>query len=83
MKLYLAPYGTQKDFYGKAVVDFTDKGQVLYSYNTAVAMFDTKGKFHRLWDGYSATTQKHVNAFRQHAHHTALTKKEWLSLAVE
>ena len=57
MKRYeLAPNGTQKNFYGKAVVEIDNAGnETLYSYNTPIIK--------RLVDGSSNTTGKHIKAF--------------------
>ena len=53
-----------KSFYGKAVVkEYRWGDKVLESYGTAVCMIDKGGNFTRLWDGYSATTMRHVNSF--------------------
>ena len=64
MKMYdLKPNNRQKSFYGKAKVIEYDNGVIqLKSYDTIVAQVQN-GKFERLWDGYSATTMRHVNAF--------------------
>lgn len=52
-----------KSFYNKAVVTEHDNGDIeLRSYNTIVCRI-RNGKFERLWDGYSATTMRHINAF--------------------
>lgn len=53
-----------KSFYGKAKVIETDNGEkVLQSYNTFVCRITAAGRFVRMWDGYSATTMRHVNSF--------------------
>lgn len=64
-KYELTPkYDSRKSFYGKATVTVNDRGDsVLQSYNTNVAMITESGDFVRLWDGYSATTMRHVNEF--------------------
>ena len=76
MKTYeLMPTNNQKSFYGKAVVTVYDNGlQVLRSYNTDVAAIEPGGKIRRLWNGWSATTGKHIAAF------AGIGKKEYLSL---
>ena len=52
-----------KSFYNKAKVTELDNGDIeLTSYNTIVCRI-RNGKFERLWDGYSATTMRHINAF--------------------
>lgn len=61
--VYLAPVDSHKSFYGKARVELFDNGaMILWSYSTPVAAF-YNGTFTRLWSGWSATTQRHVNAF--------------------
>lgn len=65
-EFYLTPNTEQKSFYKKAMVKVFcwDKMVVLYSYNTQIMRYDTSAKkVQRLWFGYSATTQKHINAF--------------------
>lgn len=62
-KFELRPDGRQKSFYGKAIVtEYSKDLAILTSYNTEVAAIKN-GEFIRLWDGWSATTQKHINAF--------------------
>ena len=54
---------TRKSFYNKAKVTELDNGDIeLTSYNTIVCRI-RNGKFERLWDGYSATTMRHINSF--------------------
>lgn len=62
-KFYLIPCDSRKSFYNKAFVIRDDEGMLtLYSYNTPILSFN-RGKFTRLWFGWSATTQRHINAF--------------------
>lgn len=67
MKIYDLPvmgYDRAKSFYGKARVIEKDNGEkVLQSYTTDVCKITSNGEFVRLWDGYSSTTIRHVNAF--------------------
>ena len=59
----LQPIDGRKSFYNKAKVTELDNGDIeLTSYTTIVARIHN-GKFERLWDGYSATTMRHINAF--------------------
>lgn len=52
-----------KSFYNKAKVAELDNGDIeLTSYNTIICRI-RNGKFEKLWDGYSATTMRHINAF--------------------
>lgn len=67
-KYYLPPMGYEraKSFYGKAFVIEKDNGEkVLQSYETEVCKITSGGEFVRLWDGYSATTMRHINSFLQ------------------
>ena len=78
MKIYELPaYGdTRKSFYGKAHV-VEENGEIkLLSYATFVAKI-SNGKFVRLWDGYSATTMRHVNAFLKFFDMEGGGKKWW------
>lgn len=65
MKVFeLIPYDNRKSFYGKALVYEADDGtRTLRSYGTAVCQLLPDGKFRRMWNGYSATTMRHINAF--------------------
>ena len=66
MRIYeLIPtgYDRAKSFYGKAKVIETDGETLLQSYDTTVCKIDKSGEFIRMWEGYSATTMRHINAF--------------------
>lgn len=55
-------------------------GVACVSYDTIVCMYDENGAFLKLWEGFSKTTLKHINAFR-HAHGDKLiSKREWIEL---
>ena len=74
----LIPDNGRKSFYGKAVVDTLDDGsQVLYSYNTPIIKKYPNGELKRLYDGWSATTGRHIKAF------CGLDKKGFLNLEYE
>ena len=64
MNIYeLKPNDNRKSFYGKAEVIEKENGDIeLKSYDTIVARIHN-GKFERLWNGYSMTTMRHINAF--------------------
>jgi len=63
-RYYLEPKGSQKSFGGKAIVEEYENGdKVLLSYLTPVLKKTKEGKLIKLWDGYSATTGRHVKAF--------------------
>lgn len=66
-KIYELPcLDGHKSFYGKArVMECTNGEKLLQSYDTIVCKLDADGNFVRLWSGYSATTQRHVNSFLQ------------------
>lgn len=60
----LMPTNRQKSFYGKAQVTFTDDGaKTLFSYDTPILRINADNSLTKLWDGYSATTMKHINSF--------------------
>lgn len=62
-KFYLIPIDGRTSFYNKATVIEKDNGDIeLESYNTIVCRIKN-GKFEKLWNGYSPTTMRHVNAF--------------------
>lgn len=65
MKKYeLMPADSRKSFYHKAIVEVANDGtEILYSYETPVIRRNTDGSLTRLWDGWSATTGRHVTAF--------------------
>lgn len=53
--------------------------EIVYSYGTPVASW-SGNSFHRHWNGYSATTLRHINkAFRPS---TPITKAEWEKMEV-
>lgn len=57
-------HDTRESFYGKAHVLQDSQGNVfLKSYDTIVCFIDSAGAFHRLWSGYSVTTQRHIDSF--------------------
>ena len=76
-----------KRFYGKARIAHVESKsgrvyEILISYNTAVCMLDSAGRFVRLWNGYSATTAKHIAAFMNRYGLPGVGKHEWLELPV-
>ena len=74
----LTPTDGRKSFYSKAIVVIDNDGtETLYSYNTPVIRRWTEGKLERLWDGWSATTGRHVKAF------CGISKKEWDKMEVK
>ena len=60
----LIPTDGRKSFYGKAVVMIDDDGtETLYSYDTPIIKRLVSGGMIKLWDGWSATTGRHIKAF--------------------
>lgn len=59
----LLPDDSHKSFYGKAKVIVTDEGEYLRSYNTIVMYRDNNGNYYSTWNGWSATTGRHIKAF--------------------
>lgn len=79
MRVYeLQPNDSRKSFYGKAlIINFDNGSKALQSYQTIVAIETPDGKLHRTWDGWSATTGRHIRAF------AGINKSEWDELEVE
>lgn len=69
-----------KSFYGKAEVIENDGETLLRSYDTIVCKIDKSGGFVRMWEGYSATTMRHINAFLETFGISGGGKKWWDSL---
>lgn len=74
----------RKSFYKKAHVGIVMNdnnellGFVLKSYNTNVCFITNDGNIHKLWDGYSVTTMRHIHDFiYQFAGKNSGGKKEW------
>lgn len=63
----------QKSFYGKAFVEVDGDTETLYSYNTRI-MYRKNGTYHAVWNGWSATTGKHIRAF------SGMNKREYMRL---
>ena len=75
----------QKSLYDKALEICTSMGYELISNVTKVARIevDQDGKkLARLWDGYSATTMRHINAWLQWHGMNPITKKQWEEMEV-
>ena len=73
----------QKSYYGKATVSIINGWKVLTSYTTEVCAIDPQGNFHRFWNGYSATTTRHINSFIVQNGIDGGGKKWWESLPIE
>ena len=78
-------YDARQSFYGKARVRVDDNGnKFLFSYNVPVMWWDAKHmNLHRLWDGWSSTTGRHVKEFSLQCGCKAVTKKEWGKMTPE
>lgn len=68
-------------FVGRALIIPTETGYILRSYYTDVAEV-RDGEFIRLWDGFSVTTLKHINIFRQFTGFDTMSKREWIETEV-
>lgn len=63
-KFELMPNDGHKSFYGKAIVEIDNEGsETLYSYGTPILTKRTNGEMVKHWDGWSATTGRHIKAF--------------------
>lgn len=81
-KITLTPIDNRKSFYDKAIAIEHDNGVIeLKSYDTIVAKI-VDGRFYRLWDDYSVTTMRHVNAFLDKYGISGGGKAWWNSLEV-
>lgn len=68
----------QKSFYGKALVDETEDGITLYSYNTPIVTVGALyGEITVHWDGWSVTTGKHLKEFFLQLLWIPCNKKLW------
>ena len=75
----LSPVDGRKSFYGKAKVLINNESGTRYllSYDTIVASKTSDGRLFSHWDGWSATTGRHIKAF------CGLNKKEFLKQAID
>lgn len=73
-KYYLMPTAeqNQKSFGCKAVIEVNDDGtETLFSYNIKIVSKMPNGELIKHWDGWTATTGKHIKAF------CGMNKKEY------
>jgi len=57
---------------------------ILRSYYTDVCRYNLEtDTFIKTWDGFSVTTMKHINIFRQFLGMNTLSKREWIELNEE
>ena len=78
-------YDSHKSFNRRAYVarDYEKRMTYLISYNTIVCGLDDNHLFFKFWDGYSATTMRHVREFmRQNSFPEGMTKKLWDAIPV-
>ena len=74
-KYEVKPTDGRKSFYGKAVVVVEDNGtETLYSYGTPIVKRLVSGELVKMWDGWTATTGRHIKAF------CGLNKAAYMSL---
>jgi hypothetical protein len=66
-----------------AVTTLDNGCKMLTSYTTNVASITPDGEFTRHWNGYSATTMRHVNTFRELYGMDKINKKIWESMEVK
>lgn len=83
MRTYFLKATTQKSYYKKAYI-FEDEANgicELWSYNTHICDYNTKtGKFTKIWQGWSRTTNNHINDFRKLFDLSQLNKRQWLEM---
>ena len=80
-EIFDLPAINQKSYYGKAKVITTEKARYLLSYDTIICRLSFGGEFRKLWDGWSATTAKHINDFMRFTRFgCGFNKKEWGNL---
>lgn len=80
MKELTPIYDNAKSFYRKAMVDEHAHGATLYSYGTKIIELVNVGNdtyIRKVWNGYSATTQRHINEFIKQFVHKFNTNKKW------
>ncbi len=72
-------------FGGRAIIKTDENGNpILQSYYTDVCRFDLKErKFIKTWNGFSVTTLKHINIFRQFLGLETISKRTWIELTTE
>lgn len=66
-------------FNDRALVYPTISGYALKSYNTIVCRYEN-GEFIKTWYGFSNTTLKHINIFREFLGLEPLSKYEWIMM---
>lgn len=65
----------------RASVSFKDGFYTLTSYYTDVCSYNPgSNTFIKLWDGYSATTMKHIDTFLDIFNKRGFNKRDWIAL---
>ena len=73
----LTPTDGRKSFYGKAKVVVSNNGTAtLYSYNTEICRVNN-GRLEKIWNGWTATTGRHIAAFCNAYGIPYSGKKDW------
>lgn len=81
IEIFDLPATSQKSYYGKAKIIRSEKARYLLSYDTIICRLSFGGEFRKLWDGWSATTAKHINDFMKFTKFgRGFNKKEWENL---
>lgn len=72
-------------FGGRAIIKIDHDGSlILQSYYTDVCRYNPKTDiFEKTWNGFSVTTLKHINIFRQFLGFKAISKREWIEMSLE
>ena len=74
----LVPIDGHKSFNGRAKIIETGNRIYLLSYTTFVCYWDKNtSKFAKLWNDYSATTQRHINSFMNYLGFKGVGGKRW------
>ena len=76
----LVPVDFHKSFYGKAIQIQKGRTYYLKSYNTIVCAVTPSGKVKRYWNGWSATTARHVDSFLVAHGLPKMNKATWQAL---
>ena len=61
----------------------TGENNIVFSYGTPVFVMSQGHHHRRLWNGWSATTQKHINKCLDYMGLSHINKKVWDSMPVE
>lgn len=71
-------------FYNRAfIIELPNGVRLLKSYDTIVCGVNTRGHFFRLWNGWSATTARHIDAFkRTFVGGYGIGKKSWQEMPI-